>query len=287
MSRPAGWAPTGTTTLAAVIGSPVRHSLSPVLFNAAFAAAGLDWVHVAFEVPAGSAGAALDAVRALGLGGLNVTMPHKADVAAAVDDLDPDAALLGAVNCVVPGPDGRLLGVNTDGEGFVRSLVEAGVDPTGADVALLGAGGAARAVAVALARAGAGTITVVNRSRDRADALVDLLDGVRPGVGATGGPDRVPSASLVVNATSLGMDGGAGSGTPAVAPDLLRPGQAVADLVYHPTVTPLLAAAAAAGAVPIGGVGMLLHQAAIAFERWTGVEAPVDAMRAAVEDRLG
>ncbi|MGH9135944.1 MAG: shikimate dehydrogenase family protein, partial [Acidimicrobiales bacterium] len=120
---------TGRTRVAGVIGSPIRHSLSPAIFNAAFAASGLDWMYAAFDVPAGDAGGALAGMRALGLGGLSVTMPHKDAVAALVDELSDDAAALGAVNCVVPVPGGRLRGESTDGPGFVDSLRDAGVDP--------------------------------------------------------------------------------------------------------------------------------------------------------------
>ncbi|MBA2496552.1 MAG: shikimate dehydrogenase, partial [Acidimicrobiia bacterium] len=150
----------GATRVAGVIGAPVRHSLSPALHNAAFAATGLDWVYVAFEVAGGDVGRALDGVRAFGLGGLSVTMPHKADAAALVDECSEDAVLLGAVNCVVPLDGGRLRGENTDGGGFVDSLAEVGVDPRGMCCAVLGAGGAARAVIVALARAGAAEVRV-------------------------------------------------------------------------------------------------------------------------------
>ncbi|MBA2283500.1 MAG: quinate/shikimate dehydrogenase, partial [Acidimicrobiia bacterium] len=138
--------PTATTRIAGVIGSPVRHSLSPAIHNAAFAACGLDWAYAAFEVAPDDAARALDGMRALGLGGLSVTTPHKDAVAGLVDDLTDVAAALGAVNCVVPLGDGRLRGTNTDGEGFVASLRRAGTEPAGRRFCVLGAGGAARAV---------------------------------------------------------------------------------------------------------------------------------------------
>lgn len=289
-----GGSPTGATRLAGVIGSPIRHSLSPVLLNAAFRAADLDWTYVAFDVPDGHAPAALDAMRTLGLGGLSVTMPHKAAVAAAVDDLDPVAELLGAVNCVVPHrePDTgvvTLTGRNTDGAGFLRSLTGAGVDPSGRRVAVVGAGGAARAIVVALVGAGA-DVVVVNRTRARADEVVAVATRARSGVGSVpsgsvsaGSASDVAGADIVVNATSVGMADTPQAGASPVDAAALRADQVVADIVYHPRTTPLLAAAAAAGAIAVGGLGMLVHQAAVAFEAWTGVDAPVAAMFAAVE----
>jgi len=276
--------PRGSTQVAAVIGDPVRHSLSPVLHNAGFRAAGLDWVYVAFPVAAGRAAEALAAMDVLGIGGLSVTMPHKEPVARALEGrLSAAAARLGAVNCVRRDADG-LVGENTDGRGFVDSLRhEGGVDPSGATVAVFGAGGAGRAVVEALAAAGAARIVVVNRDRGRAERAVALAGGV----GAHGSDAEVAGVDIVVNATSVGM--GVGSGHPPVLPfdpDLLRQGQVVADLVYQPIRTGLLEAAEARGATTVNGVGMLLYQAAYAFELWTGVAAPVAAMRGAVLDHL-
>lgn len=283
----APWAPSATTTLAGVIGSPVRHSLSPTLFDAAFRATGLDWTYLAFEVAPGEAPAALAAMRTLGIAGLNVTMPHKDAVAAAVDVLDDAATRLGAVNCVERLDDGRLLGRNTDGPGFVRALErEGGIDPAGRRVALLGAGGAARAIAVALVGAGVADLMVVNRSRPSAERCAEVAGAVAPGVVRIGSEVDVAAADLVVNATSVGMGGTPSAGELPVPAGRLHAGQVVVDVVYHPRDTPLLRAAAASGAATLDGVGMLLHQAAIAFERWTGVAAPVAAMRDAVAARL-
>jgi shikimate dehydrogenase len=270
--------PTGRTRVAAVIGSPVRHSLSPAIHNAAFAAAGLDWVYVAFEVAPGRAVDALDAMRTLGLGGLSVTMPHKEAVAAAVDRLDFAAAALAAVNTVVVDRDGALVGHNTDGAGFVDSLrADGGIEVHGRAVVVLGAGGAARAVVDALARAGADDVVVVNRTPARGEVAAALAGSV----GRVGTGVDVSGADVVVNATSVGMAGvGAEAGLP-VDPDLLRAGQVVVDLVYHPLDTPLLQAARAAGAVAVDGLGMLVHQAAHQQLLWTGRSPDVAAMRAA------
>jgi shikimate dehydrogenase len=255
-----------------VIGSPVRHSLSPAIHNAAFAAADLDWRFVALEVAPGDAARAFDGMRALGLAGLSVTTPHKDAAAALVDERSDDADALGAVNCVVPRPDGRLRGENTDGAGFVAALREAGVDPGGLRVRVLGAGGAARSVVLALARAGAAEVGIVNRTAEKAERAAALA-------GTAGHvTDRWDDGDLVVNATSVGM-----GGTGAVPLDVtrLRRAHVVAELVVHPVETPLLRAARDAGCTVVDGVGMLVHQAAAAFEAWTGHQAPVAAMSAA------
>jgi shikimate dehydrogenase len=278
-------APTGSTRLAAVIGSPVRHSLSPVLHNAAFAAAGLDWVYVALEVGPGRVPEALAGMRALGIGGLSVTMPHKEAVAAECDRLSDDAAALGAVNCVVPDGD-ELVGHNTDGAGFVAALSADGVDPAGMACVVLGAGGAARAIALALARAGAAEVAVVNRTAARAEQAVALLGGVGRVVAPADAGESVGAAGLVVNATSVGMGDPAPSDLP-LDPARLRAGQVVADIVYRPLETALLRAARTRGATAVNGVPMLVHQAAVAFELWTGVPAPVAAMTASVARQLG
>lgn len=275
--------PSGSTRLAAVIGDPVRHSLSPLLHNTAFAALDLDWVYVALEVAPGGAAAALDAMRTLGIAGLSVTMPHKEAVAAACDELTEEAAALRAVNCVV-NDGGRLIGHNTDGDGFLAALAaELDLDPAGRRCVVLGAGGAARSIALALARAGAGEVAVVNRTASRAHEVAALLGPV----GQVVGPDDLASvmagAELVVNATSLGM------GTDGAVPlevALLRPEHVVVDIIYRPLVTPLLAAARSLGCRSANGISMLVHQAAIAFTHWTGQPAPVEAMTAAVAPLL-
>jgi shikimate dehydrogenase len=249
----------------------VRHSLSPALHNAGYEALGLDWVYVAFEVPAGGAPAALEAMRALGLGGLNVTMPHKSAVAEAVDRLTPTAAALGAVNTVVP-EAGHLVGDSTDGPGFLASLADAGFDPAGTRCLVLGAGGAARAVVHALGTAGA-LVEVAARREDAAIRAAELATG------RVVSSDAAEGADLVVNATPVGMV--ANPGLP-VDPDRLGPGQLVVDLVYQPRETELLVAARARGAATADGVGMLVHQAALAFRAFTGEDPPLDALRAAV-----
>lgn len=275
---------TGSTTVAAVIGSPVRHSLSPALHNAAFESLGLDWVYVALEVADGDAGRALDAMRALHLGGLSVTMPHKEAIAAGVDALDPAATALRSVNTVVRSPGGALVGHSTDGAGFVASLRAAGVDVEGRRVCLLGAGGAARAIADALARNHVGEIVVRNRSRDAAHAAAALAVAAGASARAVGDDDleSVSSAEIVVNATSVGM----GSSALPVDPTTLHPAQVIADIVYHPRLTALLQAARAIGALTVDGLGMLVHQAALQQRLWHGESPDVAVMLAAAEREL-
>lgn len=265
----------GQTRVAGVIGDPVRHSLSPAIHNAAFRETGLDWVFVAFPVVAGETRVALDGVRALGIDGLSVTMPHKEAVAGAVDRLTPTARALGAVNTVVR-QGTELVGHNTDGEGFLDALAaDEGFVPAGRRCAVLGAGGAARAVVHALAEAGAADIAIVNRTPAHA-ARAAALAGAS---GRVGSYDDVPAADLVVNATPIGMPS-LGGGSPLEAHHL-RSGQLVVDLVYVPPVTPLMDVARQAGAHPVSGLGMLVHQAAHAFQLWTGHAAPLAAMSAA------
>jgi shikimate dehydrogenase len=270
--------PTGTTRLAAVVGSPVRHSRSPALANAAFRAASLDWTCVALEVEPGRGAAAVEAARTLGIGGLMVTMPHKADVIAALDRLTPAAAALGAVNSVA-WEGGELVGENTDGLGLIASLhLDEGFDPSGRRCVVLGAGGAARSVVRALADAGAADVAVLNRTGANAEVAAALAGPV----GRVGGDGEVPDADLVVNATSVGMGVDEDATEPLpVATELLRAGQVVVDLVYQPLRTPLLTAAASRGARGVDGLGMLVHQAALSIRRWTGVDADVVAMAAA------
>jgi shikimate dehydrogenase len=274
--------PAGSTRVAAVIGCPVRHSLSPVIHNAAYRALGLDWVYVAFEVPPGLGAAALEAMRALGIDGLNVTMPHKHAVAGAVDRLTPAAEALGAVNTVTRGPRrDELVGDNTDGVGFIDTLrMDEGFEPAGCRCVVVGAGGAGRAVVRALAAAGAAAITVVNRTPDRAAAAAALA-GAAGRVGVT---TDAAEADLVVNATPLGMWGG--DAELPLDPATLGAGQLLVDLVYHPAVTPLVEAARARGAAATNGLGMLIHQAAHAIRIWTGEDPPLEVMSAAAVGEL-
>jgi shikimate dehydrogenase len=266
--------------VAALIGSPVGHSLSPVIHQAAFDAAGLDWRYVAFDVPAGRADEALAAMRLLGIAGLAVTMPHKEQVAAAVDGLAPAAAALRSVNTVVREDGGRLVGHSTDGSGFVDALRAEGVDVCGMQVAVLGAGAAARSVVAALDRAGAADIAIVNRTASKIDAVVALAPLTAHAASDIG--EGLAAAELVVNATSIGF----ASDDIPVDPSVLHPEQLVADVVYHPLDTALLRAARAAGARTFDGLGMLVHQAALQQQLWLGHLPDVAVMRRAAEAEL-
>jgi len=252
------------------------------------------WRSFAFEVTPGQAAAALEDMRRSELTGLSVTMPHKAAVAGLVDESSAVARRLGAVNCVI-NRDGDLLGVNTDGEGFIASLARgAGFDPAGRRCLVVGAGGAARAVVLALAEAGADEVVVVNRTPGRALEVAELAGAVGSVVGSAdveGALARtVGAADLVVNATPIGMTGVSGPTTGGeqwiVSPDHLQAGQVAADLVYSPRPTRWLAAAEAAGARTLDGLGMLVHQAAAQVSLWTGLDAPVAAMWEAGEVAL-
>jgi shikimate dehydrogenase len=291
------------TTVVGVIGDPVQHSLSPLLHNTAFVEMGMDWVSVGFPVAAGQAQTALAGMRALGIAGLSVTMPHKEAVAALVDRTTPVATRLDAVNCVTLA-SGELVGSNTDGEGFVAALRHGdGFEPAGKRCLVVGAGGAARAVILALAEAGAAEVIVVNRTESRANVAAALAGAV----GRVGHPEEAGTADLVVNATPAGMGQTQGQGTgtdPQAAPQAaleaasqaglfpldpayLVAGQVVVDLVYHPAITPWLLAARDRGAVTQNGLGMLVHQAAVQLRSWTGDEPPVAAMWQAATSALG
>lgn len=276
-----------------VIGDPVDHSLSPALHNAAFAELALDWAYVAFPVPAGRARPAVAAMADLGIRGLSVTMPHKAGAAEACRRLSLVAERLGVVNTVT-NMGGELVGDSTDGPGFLDSLADLGWSPEAKRCLVLGAGGAARAVVLALAEAGAGRVDVVGRRHDQVLAAVALAGKV----GAMGTVSSAGEADLIVNATPVGMvgagaqtssqAGGQSGGLPfGLAAERLGAGQLVADLVYAPATTPLIAAARARGSSTCNGLGMLIHQAARQVSIWTGRDAPVQVMSAAALRELG
>ena len=280
MSRPSIGAIGGATRVAGIIGDPVTHSRSPAIHNAAYAALDLDWVFVAFPVGTGGTAGALAGVRALGIAGLSVTMPCKMEAAGACDELSATASALGAVNTVVA-REGRLVGDSTDGEGLVRALHDEGVDPRGSRIVVLGAGGAGRAIVHGLGLHGA-RVTVAARRVDAAVAAAALTpDG--EGIDLAQASSAIAAADVVVNATPIGMRGEA----PPFDPDLLVGRRLVLDTVYHPVETPLLAAARARSVPAANGLGMLVHQAALAFELFTGVPAPLAVMRAAASAGAG
>ncbi len=272
-----------------LVGRPVSHSLSPAMHNAAFRALGMDAVYLAFDVAPGELGAALEGARALGFGGLNVTVPHKEQALALAARAATSARLTGAANTLVPAQAGWEAH-NTDVEGFARALAEdLGLDPRGRRCWILGAGGAARAAAVALGRARAQEILVMNRNRNRAERLAAAL-GPAVGVpvravGVDGFPARAGPGDLVVSATPLGLEPDARWPWDLAA---IPPGLFVFDMAYRAGgETSLVLQARAAGHRAVSGRSMLLHQGAAAFALWTGRPPPLEIMRQALEGAPG
>jgi shikimate dehydrogenase len=276
-----------------VIGDPVEHSLSPAMHNAAFNALGIDAVYDKRLVEPAQLVDAVAELRALQIAGFNVTVPHKETIMALLDHVEPAARAIGAVNTVVREGD-RLIGCNTDAEGLAASLREARVELKSAHVVIVGAGGAARAAVVGLGRAGASTIVIAARRADRAEALARELREAA-GVPAVGVDMRkglrasLATATLLVQATTATLNNNAGADAFADSIPLgMMPLHAtVIDLVYRPLRTTLLERASKNGLRTVDGLGMLLHQGAVAFSRWTGQPAPLDVMRQALIAAIG
>lgn len=268
-----------STKVVGIIGSreQVARSLSPVIHNAAFHALEMNWVYLPFPVESAHVARAMRGLAAAGVQGFNVTMPHKVTAASSVDRLEGAAASTGAVNTVqVQGEE--LIGHNTDGRGLVRFLErDLGVTVRGASVLVLGAGGVARSVVEALARAGAASFTLLARDASRAGELESLAGKAAVRIGSLSDEfSTAAAADLVVNATPVGQR----NEEPLISVEALRPEAAVVDVVYQPPATRLIERARSRGLRASGGLGMLLHQAALAFEIWTGVEPPMEAMSA-------
>ena len=277
---------TAKTQLTGLLGWPVGHSVSPAMHNAAAAALGLDWAYVPLPVSPEALPLALGGLAALGFRGVNVTVPHKAAVLPYLDTVYPVAQVIGAVNTVVVG-DGRLTGFNTDWSGFLADLDDYGLALGGRECIVLGAGGSARAVVYALASAG-GRVTVLARRPEQATQLIAELSAALPGAtlatGALAAAAEVVGGfyhPILVNTTPLGMAGANAGLSPW--PDAPLPADAfVYDLVYNPPLTPLLRQAQAAGCRVANGLGMLVNQAAEAFELWTNRKPDREVMRRAV-----
>jgi shikimate dehydrogenase len=269
------------------LGQPVAGNPTQYMMEKAFAAAGLeDWKYLTCEVPPEHLGDAMRGIRALGFKGANFTIPHKVEVIQYLDSLSPAAELMGAVNCVNRVGD-KLVGENADGKGFYQSLRET-CDPAGLNVAILGAGGAARAIAVELALAGVNEITVVNRGPQRGQALVDLLTSKTSAkaqlVPLAGNYSVAENIAIFINATSIGL--GDESARVPIEASSLRPELIVADVVFNPPQTWLIRTATERGCRTIDGLGMLINQAAICFKIWTGREPDASVMRDALEEYL-
>ncbi|WP_319522164.1 shikimate dehydrogenase [uncultured Desulfosarcina sp.] len=263
------------TRLYAVIGDPVAHSLSPAMHNAAFEQTGYNGAYTAFRVT--DLPGAIAGIRALDIHGLSVTIPHKVAVMDLLDEIDPLARRIGAVNTIV-NEDGRLFGFNSDSPGAMAALLEK-TPVAHRRVAVIGAGGAARALAHGIREYG-GRLTVVNRSVDKGQRLAGELES-----------DFCPLADfsgvgydILVNTTSVGMV--PKTDRMPVGYACLRPGMTVMDIVYNPLETKLLKAAREAGCAVVDGVAMFVHQGALQFERWTGLKAPVQLMKRTVIDAL-
>ncbi|THF75036.1 shikimate dehydrogenase [Cohnella fermenti] len=270
------------TVLYGVIGDPIRHSRSPIMLNRAFREAGVNGAYAAFHVAPDRLGEAIAGIRALGFRGLNVTIPHKIEVMKYLDEIDEGARAIGAVNTIV-NEAGRLIGHNTDGIGYVRSLKEE-VEPelAGKRIVVLGCGGASRGIVWALSREKPAAIVLTNRTAERATELAASF-GTEAGV--TSAPwealkELCAEADVVINTTSVGMSPNTEQ-TP-IDPEWLRPGAVASDLIYNPLTTAFLRGAEKRGCRVHGGLGMFVYQGAYAFEYWTGRPAPVAAMRGAV-----
>jgi shikimate dehydrogenase len=276
----------GTTKILGIIGHPVRHSLSPVMQNAALQVCGLNYVYVPFDVVPEGLGAAVTGLKALDVAGFNVTIPHKTSIMQYLDDLDLSADAAGAVN-TVKNDCGRLIGSNTDGDGLIRSLAdEFGFNVRGASIALIGAGGAACGAIAALCRAGAGRILIANRTHERAAELVSVLALRFPDTtlsvvsGFKELEECLSNIDLLVNTTSLGMSR---DSLPFLQLTCLPRTARVYDMVYAPPVTPLLKEAAGLGLKGANGLGMLAAQGELAFTIWTGITPPTGLMKSVLD----
>ncbi len=275
-----------------ILGFPVTHSLSPAMHNAAFAHLGIDAHYATHAVAPDQLASAIAQMRRDQIAGANVTVPHKEAVVAWLDEVEPAARAIGAVNTLVRQGD-RLIGHNTDAAGLAASLREASVELSGANVVILGAGGAARAAIVGLGQAGASRIVIAARRQDRALALAtELAPAAQTAVHGVdmdaGLREALSSATLLVQATSATLQGdpNAQAFADSIAIDALPPHATVIDLVYKPRTTTLMQRAEQRGLRTVDGLGMLLHQGAIALQLWTKREAPIDVMRQALEAAL-
>ena len=275
--------------LVGAFGDPIAENPTGVMQEAAFRALDLNWRYLTIEVHATDLAAAVAGMRAMSFRGINLTIPHKVEVLRHLDEIAPDARLIGAVNTVRRDGD-RLVGENTDGKGFLRALQAASIDPRGRRVAILGAGGAAKAIAVELALAGASHITVVNRTVERGRALADgvaRIEGASSDFQPWMPNHRVPDGTeILVNATSIGLFPGF-EAVPEVDFATIGPGMVVCDVIPNPPRTRFLAMAEERGATTLDGLGMLVYQGAIAFTMWTGREAPTDVMHRALREVFG
>lgn len=272
----------GKTHLTGILGGTeqVKLSLSPAIHNAAFKDLNLDWVYLPFGTTPENLETAIRGLAAAGVRGMNVTMPHKLPAMAAMNQIAPSAQRVGALNTIEVLPDGELVGHNTDGDGLIRFLDwDLGVSLLECHALVVGTGGSARAAVASLGAAGVAHLCVLARDLDKAEDLRTVAGNVIFETADLFGDceNWVSQADVVINATPVGQ----ANELPVIPVAALSPEVVLVDLVYRPPVTPLIAAARARGVMAHSGLGMLLHQAALSFEIWTGVEAPMDAMSAA------
>jgi len=274
----------GKTRLCGVIGDPIEHTASPAMHNAAFKKLGLDYVYLPFRVKREELGKAIEGMRALNIRGLNVTIPHKVAVIQSLDELDSLAEKIGSVNTIV-NDNGVLRGYNTDATGFLQALLERRIELEGKNAVILGAGGASRAISFILAEQAA-NLVILNRTLGKAKEQAGMISKISQREARALELNRenlvevLEKADILINTTSVGMTPNIDE-TP-VPFNLLKPDLTVFDIVYNPIKTRLQREAEAAGAETIGGLDMLLWQGALAFEKWTGVKAPIEVMRAEV-----
>ncbi|MCE5285377.1 MAG: shikimate dehydrogenase [Pelosinus sp.] len=268
---------TGNTKKVGIIGWPVGHSLSPAMHNAAFAAAGLDYVYVPLAVQPGGLKEAVDGLRALGFIGANVTIPHKVEVMQYLDEIDRTARSVGAVNTIVV-KEGKCIGYNTDAQGFVEALRQQSITVEGKQAVLFGAGGAARAVVAGLFDAGIKKMILGVRNPSKAEVLSKDFTGVSVFDWYDNAfVDTLAKADILINCTPLGMAPNLAE-TPPVVWQRLNRAAAVCDLIYNPPLTKFLAAAKQQGHVTLNGEGMLIGQGAVAFRLWTGRQPDISVM---------
>lgn len=279
---------TNATKKLCVIGDPVGHSKSPLIQNTMLKALGLDYIYMAQYVPRGQAAQWLQAAKTAGYAGFNATMPHKVDLVPLMDALDEDARLYGAVNTVAI-RDGKALGYNTDGRGFYQSLLDAGIDPAGRNVVILGAGGAAKSVALKLAQQKADAVHICNRTHSKAEELCALDPGgvLRPAAMDHDTLARLlPDAQLLINCTSLGMAGVEAQFDDLSFLDALPQSVPVCDLIYAPPETLLLEQARLRGHQTLNGLNMLMCQAIFALEHFTDTTIDAQAMKTVLKPVL-
>lgn len=271
-----------------VIGYPIGHSLSPIMHNREFEELGLSHHYTAFDVQPSQLKTAIEGFRALHIKGLNVTIPHKVAVMEYLDEIDEEAQMIGAVN-TIKNEDGRLIGSNTDGQGYLRSLLPLlkHEQLSRKKVLVIGAGGASRAIVTSLARHGVEQLDITNRTMSKADKLVEHVKRFVPSTATTlSDVERnLSNYDIIVNTTSVGMS--PNTNEVPIKIDKVKEGAIVSDLIYNPLTTKFMKMAMEKGAIAENGVGMFVHQGALSFEKWTGIEPSIERMTETVLKKLG